>query len=883
MIKSRKQLSSLPLSIEVLEERRLMADTWGAFPKLMGQEAAAANYPLVTGAGTTIAVIDTGVDYLHPALGGGFGAGHKVVGGYDFVDNDGNPMDSDGHGTGVAGLGAGLPYYHNGQRYQGVAPGANVVALRTDDGTFGWAKMAPLVEKALQWVIANRDLHNVVSVNMSFGRGHYASATTLAPIDDELAQLRSMGVALFASSGNDGIQNGTPGVEYPAADPNVFGVGSINSADNISSWTERGPGLDFLAPGENVVLPYYLPATNQHIVLAAGSGTSFATPYASGLSALIRQVNPTLTVDEVYTIMADSGVAKYDAATGLTFPRLSVNGAIAQTYVASDDGYEHNDSFAQAKAMAFAANDTTALSGLKLVAGDADFFRFTLETMSDVDLAVTRAGGTGLPSVDLVNSSGVVVRHLSPTDSVRLAAGTYFLRVNAPGATMAGTYGLSVARAPDDALNNHTVGTSAAIALDATGHGAVGGMILLGGADDYFHFDLDSTHDVDLLVDEDGLSGSATVQLLDADGNLIANVEQGVLSRRLSAGRYLIRVASAATLDGTYGVSVGATPFVIPGENGSMNAVAYDAVGKMYLAYFDEYAKHLKVATRDANGVWQNAVVVDPAFMAGQFVSIALDAAGLPGLAYYDANHADLKYAKYDGSSWSVQTVDATFTTGYYPSLQFTGAGRPVISYYSKTAGDLKFAAFNGGAWELSTIDAAGDVGRYSSLALNPATGRWAVGYEDTGKGWFKYAEQTKTAWTPAVVDGTTKIGGGYVSLAFNPLSKRPAMSYYDAYNADLKYATFNGSAWGTKAIVAKGSVGLYSNLRIDATTGDADVLYYNRGADGVFRAKATGGVWALSQITNDGGRWISRATDADGGETVGYLKSMGGVAVVDV
>src|SRR5881628_649832 len=110
MSQSCNQPSSLRFSIESLEERRLMADTWGAFPKLIGQDVAAANHPSVTGAGTSIAIIDTGVDYNHPALGGGFGPGHKVVAGYDFVDNDTDPMDTDGHGTGVAGLAAGLPY-----------------------------------------------------------------------------------------------------------------------------------------------------------------------------------------------------------------------------------------------------------------------------------------------------------------------------------------------------------------------------------------------------------------------------------------------------------------------------------------------------------------------------------------------------------------------------------------------------------------------------------------------------------------------------------------------------------------------------------------------------------------------------------------------------
>ena len=75
-----------------------------AFPKLIKQDAAISHYPSINGSGQSIAIIDTGIDYRHPALGGGFGPGFKVVAGYDFVDDDPDPMDEDGHGTGVAGV-----------------------------------------------------------------------------------------------------------------------------------------------------------------------------------------------------------------------------------------------------------------------------------------------------------------------------------------------------------------------------------------------------------------------------------------------------------------------------------------------------------------------------------------------------------------------------------------------------------------------------------------------------------------------------------------------------------------------------------------------------------------------------------------------------------
>src|SRR5207245_388592 len=98
------------------------------FPFLDGQAAAAANFPQYNGAGQTIAILDTGVDYNHPSLGGGLG--NTVFDGYDFVDNDNDPIDPDGHGTGVAGIAVASQFTYKGAQYQGIATGAKVVALR---------------------------------------------------------------------------------------------------------------------------------------------------------------------------------------------------------------------------------------------------------------------------------------------------------------------------------------------------------------------------------------------------------------------------------------------------------------------------------------------------------------------------------------------------------------------------------------------------------------------------------------------------------------------------------------------------------------------------------------------------------------------------------
>ena len=112
--------------------------------------------------------------------------------------------------------------------------------------------------------------------------------------------------------------------------------------------------------------------------------------------------------------------------------------------------------------------------------------------------------------------------------------------------------------------------------------------------------------------------------------------------------------------------------------------------------------------------------------------------------------------------------------------------------------------------------------------------------------------------------------------------SNRPAMSYYDVRNADLKVARFNGSVWSSQTVAAKGFVGMYSNIRIKAGTGELEVLYYNRERDSVFCAESSGSTWTLSELFVGGGRWLAAAEASDGGLTLSCL-SGDGLSVVDL
>ncbi|HZE88114.1 MAG TPA: S8 family serine peptidase, partial [Verrucomicrobiae bacterium] len=129
-----------------------------------------------TGAGMAVAIVDTGIDYTHPALGGCLGnvSSCRVKGGFDFVNNDSDPMDDNGHGTecsGVAGANSGS--------LKGVAPGVNFVGLKVlaanGSGSFS------AIDSALNWVLTNRVGFNIKVVSMSLGDGSQHNVSTGSP------------------------------------------------------------------------------------------------------------------------------------------------------------------------------------------------------------------------------------------------------------------------------------------------------------------------------------------------------------------------------------------------------------------------------------------------------------------------------------------------------------------------------------------------------------------------------------------------------------------------------------------------------------------------------------------------------------------------------
>jgi subtilisin family serine protease len=354
------------------------------------------NYGFI-GTGQTVAVIDSGIAFDHFALGGGLGASYRVVGGWDFTEeNDANPYD-DGpegsHGTHVAGI---VGADRAGSGDDGVAPGVDLVALRVfndlNEGYFSW------VESALQWVHQNRNAFEnpITTVNLSLGtEWNSTSIPSWSMIEDEFAQLEADGIFIAVSAGNDFVDFNAAGLSYPAASTYVVPVMSVDDSGSLSFYSQRHSRA-IAAPGRTIVstVPDYM--GNQNGVaddFASFSGTSMAAPYVAGASVLLREAMQFLgytniTQDTIYDHMMATADTFFDAATGQNYKRLNLTNAFS-TLMPSDDfgstaGTAHN--------LGLLTNDGE-ISGLIGTLTDADYFSFTAAVNGTVSFTASTSNG----------------------------------------------------------------------------------------------------------------------------------------------------------------------------------------------------------------------------------------------------------------------------------------------------------------------------------------------------------------------------------------------------------------------------------------------------------------------------------------------------------
>lgn len=332
------------------------------------------------GRGQTVAIIDSGIAYDHFALGGGLGENFRVVGGRDFTsENDPNAYDDPGplggHGTQVASVATG----NVGSDGPGVAPNADLVALRVfgDNGSgfFNW------VESALRWVHENRNAFEnpITTVNLSIG--FEWNSTTIPPgsiIEDELAQLKADGIFIAASAGNSFTNYGVPGLAYPAASPHVVPAMSVDSNGQLSFFSQRHP-IAIAAPGRllQTAVPDYLGNHNGVADdFSLASGTDMSAPFLAGASVIVREAflfngASSVTQQTIYNHLLNTADETYDSATDQEYKRLNLLAAVDALMPADDFG-----STTATAAELGTVNGSVMRSGIVGTTTDIDYFTF---------------------------------------------------------------------------------------------------------------------------------------------------------------------------------------------------------------------------------------------------------------------------------------------------------------------------------------------------------------------------------------------------------------------------------------------------------------------------------------------------------------------------
>ena len=267
-----------------------------------------------TGAGVTMAIIDTGIDANHSGLDDldddNSTNDTKVLAFFDAVNNPGatngseiHPYDDNGHGTHCAGItaGTGAPTF----QHVGVAPHANLVGVKVLSG--GGSGTYAQVMAGMQWTVEKRHEFNIRAASMSLGGPAVSEWTTSEQesVNRMANEMMRAGVAIFIAAGNSAFsaQIGTPGSAEDA-----ITVGALDKDTAIAVYSSQGPteegrikpNLAFVGSSVNA------PDANTGDGYVALSGTSMATPGAAGLGVLMFQANPDLSPFDVKNIMQET-------------------------------------------------------------------------------------------------------------------------------------------------------------------------------------------------------------------------------------------------------------------------------------------------------------------------------------------------------------------------------------------------------------------------------------------------------------------------------------------------------------------------------------------------------------------------------------------------
>ena len=249
----------------------LIGSQWH-LPKIAANSA----WQSATGAGTIIAILDTGVDASHPDLAG------QLVPGWNMYDNNADTSDVYGHGTPVAGTAAAAG--NNATGVASVSWGARVMPVRIS-GPDGYASLSTIAQ-GLTWAVDN----GARVANISY------SASGSSTVRSAADKMRAKGGVVVVSAGNTGAAtNGTQS-------DSLIVVSATGSTDARASWSSYGADVDLAAPGVSIY------TTVRGGGYGSKNGTSFAAPVVAGAAALIKSMRPDFTAAQIEAALTSTAL-----------------------------------------------------------------------------------------------------------------------------------------------------------------------------------------------------------------------------------------------------------------------------------------------------------------------------------------------------------------------------------------------------------------------------------------------------------------------------------------------------------------------------------------------------------------------------------------------
>jgi hypothetical protein len=221
------------------------------------------------------------------------------------------------------------------------------------------------------------------------------------------------------------------------------------------------------------------------------------------------------------------------------------------------------------------------------------------------------------------------------------------------------------------------------------------------------------------------------------------------------------------------------------GENMKQNNISHFAL--IFLTTL-LLASYLIAQTQAAPNSWSTQTVDT---VRSQYISIAIDAQNIPHIVYATTSPtSEIKYAKWTGSTWDIQTVDSTGDFSFAScSIALDIQGVPHVAYYDYSTRDLKYATLAGLTWATQVVESTGNVGSFCSIAVDSRGSVHISYYNSTSlSGSLKYATLTSAGWTTQTVDAETtgKNYGQFSSIALDTNGK-PSIAYFESIGKDFE------------------------------------------------------------------------------------------------